>query len=293
MKRNIVLFFALIAFGFTHAQTSHNASEKTSEKTSKKKKITKVTNNKFGDVLNTRKLGYIWRDVKDSQKEDFYQQYYWMKKAEDLTKYEHLKGIKPRVFYSFVREVNPQIPTKSLEEGDVQIREEAELSLDQYFKNRDFENNQILTYNLASYVDPYDKHYHTKIEAEKIKVLVDKKLYGFAAYDEETGNEKNKYLWINTDKDKHKIVDIVPNEKDNGFYDDLNIFMPGFTFPEFMPTVEMGDKRNEKDRDYFYITPFQMGNNNIVYRTKDFDDFELVKIKKNGGPWNDIDIKKE
>ncbi len=71
--------------------------------------------NKFAEVMNSKKLGMMIKKVNDKDKEDYYQQFYWLRKAEELKSYPHLAGIKPKVFYTFVKEINPQIPTKELD----------------------------------------------------------------------------------------------------------------------------------------------------------------------------------
>jgi hypothetical protein len=45
----------------------------------------------------------VYKSVKDGDKDDFYQQYYWLVKAEQLKTYPHLKDIKPKVLYEFVK----------------------------------------------------------------------------------------------------------------------------------------------------------------------------------------------
>jgi hypothetical protein len=75
--------------------------------------------------------------------------------------------------------VNPQNPTKKLDARGKELRETAELSLNQYFKNKNLDNNSVLMYNLETYVDPSKGQYYTKVDAEKIKELVPKELYAF------------------------------------------------------------------------------------------------------------------
>ena len=74
MKNKILLFAMAFAFTFSFAQR-----------------------NKFENVLNSRKLAYAYKDLKSKDKMDFYQQYYWLTKAEELRKFPHLEEIKPRL----------------------------------------------------------------------------------------------------------------------------------------------------------------------------------------------------
>ncbi|MFC3160943.1 hypothetical protein ACFOEQ_23180 [Chryseobacterium arachidis] len=111
----------------------------------------------------------VYKSVKDQDKDDFYQQYYWLVKAEQLKTYPHLKEVKPKVLYEFVKKVNPQNPTKKLDERGKELRATAELSLNQYFKNKNLDNNAVLMYNIETYVDPSKGQYYTKVDAEKLR----------------------------------------------------------------------------------------------------------------------------
>lgn len=264
MKNKILLFAMAFAFTFSFAQR-----------------------NKFENVLNSRKLAYAYKDLKSKDKMDFYQQYYWLTKAEELKKFPHLEEIKPQVLYEFVREINPPNPTKELTPEDKAFREAAELSLDQYFSKRDLEN-PVLAFNLETYVDPSGKKYFTEVNPERIAALLPKKLYTFTTRNKKENIQKTYYLYINQEKNTYKIVDIIPKEKDKKFYATLKQNMGDYKISEFVPTVALGDRKDKIDIDYYYITPFQVGNDNIVYRTKNFEDYELVKVKKDGEAWVDL-----
>ncbi len=84
MRRNLTVLFALLAITFAFGQ------------------------GKYGKYLNSKKLALAYKSVKDADKDDYYQQYYWLVKAEQLKTYPHLKDIKPVVLYEFVKYVNPQ-----------------------------------------------------------------------------------------------------------------------------------------------------------------------------------------
>ena len=269
MKRNIFLLFAFfLAFSFSYGQK-----------------------NKFENVMNSKKLGVSYKKVKDKEKEDYYQQYYWLSRMETLKAYPHLEGIKPKVLYSFVKEISQPIPTKTLNAEHKKYRQEAELSLDQYFKNKDWEN-PVMKLNLDTYVDPENTKYFDVIKPERIAVLLPKRLYSFTAENTKTQQQKIYYLWIN--ENDYKIVDIIPNQKKNEiFYEELQRDLGAYNFPNFVPeNVEPGDRKVKSDVDYIYITPFQVGNNNIVYKTKDFEEFIFVRYKKDGGPWTDVEHRK-
>lgn len=269
MKRNLVLLFAaFFTISLSYGQK-----------------------NKYGDVMNSKKLGVSYKSVKAKDKEEYYQQYYWLKRMEELKSYPHLSGIKPKVLYSFIKEISQPIPTKTLTKEQKKFREDAELSLDQYFKNKQWDN-PVMKLNLNTYVDPEKKKYFDVIRPEKINVLLPKRLYAFTAENAQTQTQKIYYLWIN--EDEYKIVDIVPNKKDNEiFYEELKRDMPSFNFPDFVPeAVTQGDKKVKSDIEYIYITPFQINDNNIVYKTKDFKEFIFVRYKKDGGPWTDVEHRK-
>ncbi len=266
MKRNLSLLIAvLFAFNFSFAQK-----------------------NKFENVMNSRKLGVSYKNVKSKDKEDFYQQYYWLTKMEQLKAYPHLDGIKPKVLYSFVKEITPQIPTKTLSEENKKFRSEAELSLDQYIKNKDW-SNPIMALNLETYVDPQNEKYFDVIKPERIVTLLPKKLYSFTSENVKTAEQKIYYLWIN-ERD-HKIVSIIPDEKKNpDFYRLLHEILPEYKFPNYVPEeARMGDRKVKSDADYIYIRAFQIGSDNIEYKTLDFENFIFVRYKKDGGPWTDVE----
>lgn len=145
--------------------------------------------------------------------------------------------------------------------------------------------------NLISYVDPSRKLYFTEVNPEKISELVPKQLYSFSSYDKRSKNEKFYFLWL--DDDKFRIMSTIPPTEDKKFYKSLEEYMPNYKFSSFAPEVKKGNKSDKKDADYFYITPFQEGNENIQYRTEDFKKFELVRYKEAGGAWENIDKKKK
>lgn len=262
MKRNMTLLFVLLSVSFAFGQ------------------------GKYGKYLNSKKLALSYKKVKDAEKDDYYQQYYWLVKAEQLKTYPHLKDVKPVVLYEFVKKVNPQNPTKKLDDRAKELRKTAELSLDQYFKNKNFTNNSVLLYNLETYVDPSQGEYFTKVDAERIKELVPKEFYGFTSLNKKTGETKNYYLWVNRKKDEYEIVDIVPSEKDKKFYATLKQYLPKYKFEtKFMPTVKKGTKTDKTDKDFFYIMPFEQNQDNIEYKTDDFKTFTLSQVKKTGEDW--------
>jgi len=262
MKRNITIFFALLSVSFAFGQ------------------------GKYGKYLSSKKLALKYKTVKDNEKEDYYQQYYWLVKAENLKTYPHLQDIKPVVLYEFVKKINPQNPTKKLDATGKDLRETAELSLDQYFKNKNFQNNSVLMYNLETYVDPSQGQYFTKVDPERIKELVPKEFFGFASLNRKTGEQTNFYLWVDRKNDKFKIVDIVPSEKDKKFYASLRQYLPKYKFQtQYMPTVKKGTKTDKTDKDFFYIMPFEQNTDNIEYKTDDFENFTLSQVKRQGEAW--------
>lgn len=263
MKRNITIFFALLCTSLAFGQ------------------------GKYGKFLNSKKLALTYKTVKPVDKDDYYQQYYWLVKAEQLKTYPHLADVKPVVLYNFVKKVNPQNPTKKLDERGKELRKTAELSLDQYFKNKNFQNNAVLLYNLETYVDPSQGEYFTKVDAEKIKQLVPKEFFGFASLNKKTQEETNYYLWVDKKNDKFKIVDIIPNEKDNAkFYASVKQYLPKYKFEKkYMPTVKKGTKADKTDKDFFYIMPFEQNKDNIEYKTEDFETFILSQVKREGEAW--------
>lgn len=263
MKRNITILFALLSVSFAFGQ------------------------GKYGKYLNSKKLALTYKSVKPAEKDDYYQQYYWLVKAEQLKTFPHLAEVKPAVLYNFVKKVNPQNPTKKLDERGKELRKTAELSLDQYFKNKNFKDNQVLLYNLETYVDPSQGEYFTKVDAEKIKELTPKEFFGFASLNKKTMEETNYYLWVNKKKDEFKIVDIIPNEKeDKKFYASLKQYLPKYKFnKKYMPTVKKGTKADKTDKEFFYIMPFEQNVDNIEYKTDDFETFTLSQVKREGEAW--------
>jgi hypothetical protein len=246
--------------------------------------------NKFEDVNTSKKLAITYRTIKDKDKEDFFQQYFWLLKAEELKAYPHLEKIKSNVLYQFTKEIYPNTVTKKLDKDEQSLRHNSEMALDQLFKKKDYKS-QLVMDNLIAYVDPSKKLYFTEVNPEKISEIVPKQLYSFSSYDKRSKNEKFYFLWI--DEDKFRIMSTVPPTEDKKFYEKLNEIMPDYKFSSFAPDVKKGKKGDKDDMDFFYITPFQEGNENILYRTKDFKKFELVKYKEAGGAWEDIDKKKK
>ncbi|MDR6465904.1 MULTISPECIES: hypothetical protein [Chryseobacterium] len=266
MRRNLTVLFALLAISFAFGQ------------------------GKYGKYLNSKKLALAYKSVKDQDKDDYYQQFYWLVKAEQLKTYPHLKDIKPVVLYEFVKYVNPQNPTKKLDARGKELRATAELSLNQYFKNKKFENNSVLMYNLETYVDPSKGQYYTKVDPEKIKELVPKELFAFNSFNRNIGEEKTYYLWIDKKKDDLNIVDIIPSEKeDKAFYARLKQYLPSYKFSKYVPTVKKGNKSDKTDIEYYYIMPFEQNTDNIEYKTKDFKTFTLSQYRKAGDEWKGVE----
>lgn len=246
--------------------------------------------NKFENILNTRKLGVAIKKVKESDKDDYYQQYYRLSLVEELQELPHLKEIKPVVLYQFVKEITPPIPAKKLSKEQKKMRHEAQLSLDQYLSKKDW-TNPIKSLNLLTYVDPENQYYHTRVDPEKITVLMPKKLFAFGTENTETREQKYNYLWADEDN-KYSIVNIIPpaDKTNSTFYEELQSILPDYQFPDMPPVeVKMGDKKLKSDANFYYIKPFQVGNNNIVYKTEDFKKFTLVRYMKDGGPWTDYE----
>ena len=79
MKRNITILFALLSVSFAFGQ------------------------GKYGKYLNSKKLALTYKSVKPAEKDDYYQQYYWLVKAEQLKTFPHLAEVKPAVLYNFVK----------------------------------------------------------------------------------------------------------------------------------------------------------------------------------------------
>lgn len=264
MKNKLLLFAMAFVFSFSFAQK-----------------------NKYGNIYNSRKLGYAYKDVKDKDKDDYYQQFYWLYKAEELGKYPNLADIRPQVLYEFVKEINPPNPTKELSPEDKKFRKDAELSIDQYFSKRDL-TNPVMVLNLETYVDPSGKKYFTEVNPERVTVMLPKKLYAFNTRNSKENTQKTYYLYIDQKENSYEIVEILPKKTNEKFYATLKQNMGDFTFPDFVPSVALGDRKDKIDVDYYYITPFQVGNSNVMYRTKNFKDYELVKVKKEGEAWVDL-----
>lgn len=270
MRRNLTVLFALLSISFAFGQ------------------------GKYGKYLNSKKLALAYKSVKDADKDDYYQQFYWLVKAEQLKTYPHLKDIKPVVLYEFVKYVNPQNPTKKLDKRDKELRATAELSLNQYFKNKNFENNSVLMYNLETYVDPSKGQFYTKVDPEKIKELVPKELFAFNSYNRNLREEKTYYLWVDKKKDDLNIVDIIPSEKDDkSFYTRLRQYLPNYKFSKYVPTVKKGNKTDKTDIEYYYIMPFEQNTDNIEYKTKDFKNFTLSQYRKAGDEWKGVEKPKK
>ena len=67
------------------------------------------------------------------------------------------------------------------------------------------------------------------------------------------------------------IKDLKENKE---FEADMKQYMTNFQISKMVPTnVVNGDKRDKKDIDFYYITPYQEGNENIVYKTEDFEKY--------------------
>lgn len=262
MKRNIALLLSVLVFGFGLAQ------------------------NKFEKTMNSRKLGASYKSVKEKDKDEYYQQYYWLVQMEKLKAQPHLKDIKPKILYQFVKEINPVIPTKTLEQKDKDLRQTAVHALNEFFSRKKWED-PLLPYNLETYVDPSASTYYTIVNPEKIQTLIPKQVYSFTSLNKQTRDEKVYYLWVH--ENDFEFINWVPSEKDATFYSNMNIYVPGYKISSFTPKMRVGDKKDPKDRELYYIMPFQEGQNNIEYRTKDFKNYEFIRYTKSGGPWTDID----
>lgn len=266
MRRNIFLVFALFSMSFLMAQ-----------------------NNRFSNDLKTRKLSYKHRTLKKKYQDDYYQQFYWVSQIEKLKSHKHLERMNVYPLYKVIAKIYPAIPTKELNEEEQKLREESALALDEYFKRKEY-NHAIAKHNLDSYVDPSGKTYTEHVNPERVNELMKKKIYSATTYNTKTKEQKTYYVLLNYKKNRveSEFIDVIPDkEKNEKFYTELERILPNFKFPDFAPTIKKGDKRSKKDMDYYYITPFEVGNSNIVYRTKDFEKYELAKFKKNGAPWQD------
>ncbi len=264
MKRNIALLFSVLIFGFGLAQ------------------------NKFEKTLNSRKLGATFKNIKEKDKDEYYQQYYWLAKMEELKAQPHLKDIKPKILYQFVKEINPVIPTKKLEQKDKDLRQTSLHALNEFFRNKKWDN-PLLMYNLETYVDPSATAYYTIVNPEKIQTLIPKQVYSFTSLNKKSNDEKVYYLWVH--EDDFEFIDWVPEKKDETFYRNMNVYVPGYSISSFTPKMRLGDKKDPKDKEFYYIMPFQEGQTNIEYRTRDFKDYEFVRYTRNGEPWTDIDYR--
>lgn len=246
--------------------------------------------NRFSNDLKLRKLSYKHRTLKEKDLDDYFQQFYWVSKIEDLKAHKHLEKMNANPLYKVISTIYPTIPTKKLENAEEKkLREDAALALGEYFKRKEYDH-AVAKFNLATYVDPSGKKYTEHVNPERVEVLLKKKIYAITTYNTDTKEEKTYYILMENKRNRieTEFIDLVPKKEDNEkFYEELNLFMPNYKFPKFNPTVEPGDRRNKKDQDYYYITPFEVGNDNIMYRTKDFKKFELEKIKKNGAAWQD------
>jgi len=118
--------------------------------------------------------------------------------------------------------------------------------------------------------------------------MLPKVLYSFTTRNKKENTQKTYYLYIDQKKNEHHIVDIIPSKEDKKFYATLKQNMGDYEFPAFLPTVTLGDKKDKVDADFYYITPLQISDDNIVYRTKDFVDYEMAKVKKEGEAWVDL-----
>ncbi len=263
MKRNIVLLVTLLFCGLFFGQ------------------------NKFRDVLNSKKLTSMYRSVKESDKDEYYQQFYWLTKSEELKSFEHLKKIKPVVFLQFVKEINPAIPTKTLDKKHKMLREDLVHSLNQYITKKDT-SNPIFLDNLDAFVDPEGNHYNLNVNPETVYELVPKEIYTFTSRHKKTGEDKNYYLWI--DDEKYKIINTTPSEKDENFYTTLNQYLPNYKFNDLPAKITKG-KRGEKDQDYYFVIPFSKDDTEVEYKTKDFKKFSLTRYKKSVGNWEAVEKK--
>ncbi len=265
MRKNITIVLALLTISFSFAQSK----------------------NKYGAVKNSKKLSTSFKTVKESDKDDYYQQYYWLTKAEELAQYPHLSKVKPAILYEFVKEINPATPTKKLDARQKELRADSEKALDYFISRKDL-TNPNLKFNLESYVDPSGENYYTEVNPEKIQELMPKTLYTFSSVNKKTRKEKLYFVWLDDNKG-YRIVNVIPGDDDEKFYNALRRVLPDYQFSTFVPEV-VKEKKNVKGKEkiYYYVKPFEQSNNNIEYRTEDFKKFELTRYKKAGGEWTEV-----
>ncbi len=264
MRKNITILFALLAVSFSFAQ------------------------NKFSKVKNTKKLTTSFKNVKESDKDDYYQQFYWLMKAEELAKYPHLSKVKPEILYQFAKEINPINPTKKLDARQKELRADSQKALDYFVTRKNVVDNPNFKFNLESYVDPSGDNYYTEVNPERIQELMPKTLYTFSSVNKKTRKEKIYFVWLDDNKG-YRIVNVIPDEDDDKFYNALRRYIPDYKFVTFVPQIEKVKKNVKgKEKIYYYVKPFEQSENSIEYRTEDFKKFELTRYKKAGEEWKDV-----
>lgn len=269
MKRILLVFFLVLLAGGLTAQRGKSIFEKKSK-------------NRFEKFLTTKKLGTIYKGVKESEKDDYFQQYFLVTKVEELLAYPHLKDFKPEVLYAFVKEIYPAIPTKTLSKENQKLRNDAYIAINHFFLNKDW-NNPNLNYNVESYADPGNQYYFLKINPESVKENIPKEIYSFRTTDSRTPNPYTYYFWMNGKKLQR--VDIVPGQDQKVFWSRLYHFLPNYS----ISTLPAQFSKPFKDQTLYVITPFPTGMNTIEYRTKDFKDFIISRYKNTQGTWVDIE----
>ena len=267
MKRNVVLFLALLTFGIGSAQK-----------------------NKFESAMASKKLAMSYKTVKPGDKDEYYQQYYWLLKMEELKSYPHLAGIKPAILYQFVKEIYPQANEKNLSKSEKELRDNSEKALNVFLAKKDVENPNLM-YNLETFVDPKGTEYFTKVDPARVQEITKKTLYAFTSLNKKSNKERTYYLWL--DEDRYRIMSLVPPATDTKFYATMRTLLPNYTISTLLPEVRKGKKSDKNDADYFYITPFSDGAENIEYKTKDFETYTITKYRKADGEWVEYNVGKK
>lgn len=267
MKRNVVLLLALLMFGFSWAQK-----------------------NKFESTMASKKLAMTYKNIKQGDKDEFYQQYYWLVKMEELKTYPHLASIKPAILYQFVREIYPPVDKKKLTDSEKELRAAADKALGYFITRKDYENPNFM-YNLESYVDPKGTEYFTRVDPERVIEVIKKQVYAFTSHNKKSNKERTYYLWI--DEDKFRVMSLVPPTTDTKFYTTLRNLLPNYTISTLLPEVKKGKKSDKNDADYFYIIPFSDGVENVEYKTKDFQTYTITRYRTADGEWKDYNTGKK
>lgn len=262
MRKNISILLVLLTFGLSYGQ------------------------NKYSKYLASKKLAQTYKTVKESDKDEYFQQYFWVAKAEQLATFPHLKSIKPITLYQMVKEINPATATKKLSADEKRLRESAEIALNAFILRKDLDNPNFM-FNLESYVDPSGNLYYTEVNPERVVELTPKTLYTFTSINKKSRKEKIYYVWINDNKG-YRIVGAIPDDGDEKFYKSLRAVLPNYRFVSFVPEIKTVKGGPKKDEEFFYIKPFEQDTDQIEYRTKDFKTFELTRYKKVGEDWKSV-----